>query len=134
MATRHKDWLEQAKRNFQHARDSLEIQSYEWSCFAAQQSAEKAVKALFRQTVASVQVNSVTILLTRLPESARPATELVDKAKELDKHYVASRYPDSWPQGAPFQYFTGQQARRSVQYANEIINFCEGIASERKDL
>ncbi len=126
--------MNQAKHDLQHARNSFKMEHYEWCCFAAQQSAEKAVKSLFRHTVASVQVNSVTILLAKLPESVRPATELVDKAKELDKHYIASRYPDSWPQGAPFQYFTGQQARRSVQYANEIINFCEGIASERKDL
>ena len=92
MATRHEDWMKQAKHDLQHARNSLENQDYEWCCFAAQQSAEKAVKSLFRHTVASVQVNSVTILLAKLPESVRPATELVDKARKTQWRKSNSSY------------------------------------------
>jgi HEPN domain-containing protein len=125
MATRHEDWMKQAKRDLQHARGSLEIQSYEWCCFAAQQSAEKAVKALFQKLGADAWGHSVSNLLSNLPESARPALGLIDKAKELDKHYIASRYPNSYPSGAPFQYYTKAEAERSVQYADEIIGFCE---------
>ena len=134
MAARHEDWMKQAKRDLQHARNSLQMEDYEWRCFAAQQSAEKAVKALFQRIVTSLQVNSVTMLLNKLPESIKPPTELVDKAKDLDKHYITSRYPDSWPQGAPFQYLTEQQARRSIQYASEIISFCDGIPGGQRGI
>jgi HEPN domain-containing protein len=49
MATREKDWLRQAKRDLEHAQHALEDEDYEWSCFAAQQAAEKAVKALYQK-------------------------------------------------------------------------------------
>ena len=48
MATRHEDWMNQAKRDLQHAKNSFESQDYEWCCFAAQQSAEKAVRHFSR--------------------------------------------------------------------------------------
>ena len=47
MANRAVDWLAQAERDLQHARHSLEAGDFEWACFAAQQSAEKAAKAAF---------------------------------------------------------------------------------------
>ena len=49
MATREEDWLRQAKRDLEHARHALEDRDYEWSCFAAQQAAVKAVKALYQK-------------------------------------------------------------------------------------
>ena len=133
MAARHEDWMKQAKRDLQHARNSLESEHYEWRCFAAQQSAEKAVKALFQKLGARVKGNSVTVLLANLSESIGPTTGLIDKAKELDKHYIASRYPYSWPSGAPLQYHTESQAERSIQYAGEIISFCGDILSREGD-
>ncbi len=46
MADRSKDWLNQALRDLNHAKISLEHEDYEWACFASHQAAEKAVKAL----------------------------------------------------------------------------------------
>ena len=129
MATRHEDWMKQANRDLQQARILLENQGYEWACFAAQQSAEKAVKALFQKLAADAWGSSVTMLLANLPESVKPAAELINKAKELDKHYIASRYPDSYPTGAPFQYYTKAEAERSIQYSDEVIRFCENKIS-----
>ena len=49
MATRYADWLWQAKRDIEHARASALSGFYERACFAAQQAAEKALKALFQR-------------------------------------------------------------------------------------
>mgnify|MGYP001774379981 CR=1 FL=1 len=49
MPTRYEDWLKQAEKDLKHAENSLEDKDYEWSCFAAQQSADKAVKALYQK-------------------------------------------------------------------------------------
>ena len=125
MATRHEDWMRQAKRDLRHARNSLESGDYEWCCFAAQQSAEKAVKALFQKLGADAWGHSVNKLLSNLPKSVKPALGLIDKAKELDRHYITSRYPNSYPSGAPFEYYTRVEAERLIQYADEIIRFCE---------
>ncbi len=40
------DWLAQAKRDLEHAHQSSGLGHFEWACFAAQQAAEKAAKAL----------------------------------------------------------------------------------------
>jgi HEPN domain-containing protein len=47
MVSRAKDWMRQANKDLRHAERSLEFGDYEWACFAAQQAAEKAVKALY---------------------------------------------------------------------------------------
>ena len=43
---RDMDWLTQARADLEHARHSLAMEDCEWACFAAQQSAEKAVESL----------------------------------------------------------------------------------------
>ncbi|NTW21878.1 MAG: HEPN domain-containing protein, partial [Nostocales cyanobacterium W4_Combined_metabat2_030] len=52
-------WLRQAKRDLDHARLALSGGNYEWACFAAQQSAEKAVKALFLKKIWSTILHPV---------------------------------------------------------------------------
>lgn len=47
MAGRYGDWLKQGQRDLTHARRAMGAGDYEWACFAAQQGAEKAVKALY---------------------------------------------------------------------------------------
>jgi HEPN domain-containing protein len=45
MGNRAADWLRQAEADLKHARTSLDHGEHEWSCFASQQAAEKAVAA-----------------------------------------------------------------------------------------
>ena len=56
MVSRARDWLRQALRDLEHARRSLEMGDYEWACFASQQAAEKAVKALYQHIGVEVWV------------------------------------------------------------------------------
>ena len=111
-------------RGLEHARRSAESGDYEWACFAAQQAAEKAVKALYQRLGVEVWGHSVSRLLSALPGGHRPSGELIDKAKELDKHYVGARYPSLHPEGAPLDYYTGEEARRAIMYAEEIVEYC----------
>ena len=39
------DWLEEAKADLRHASQASRIGSYNWACFAAEQAAERALKA-----------------------------------------------------------------------------------------
>ena len=127
MSERHADWLRQAKRDLTHARNAEKDGCYEWSCFATQQGAEKAVKAVYQRLGAAAWGHSVTMLLTNLPETYRPPETLVDQAKALDKHYITARYPNGFEQGAPLDYYTRPEAERSIQDAQAIIHFCENI-------
>jgi HEPN domain-containing protein len=125
MPERHADWLRQAKRDLAHARRAAEDGDYEWSCFAAQQGAEKAVKAVYQRLGAVAWGHSVTMLLTNLPQTRRPPETLVERAKALDKHYITTRYPNGFERGAPLDYYTRPEAERSIQDARVIIDFCE---------
>ena len=85
MPARYEDWFRQAKRDLDHAKRSSESRDYEWACFAAQQSAEKGVKALFLKVNCSVWGNSVGALLQQLPAPWQANESLVNAGKELDK-------------------------------------------------
>lgn len=126
MASRAEDWFRQALRDLQHARDALDRKTYEWSAFAAQQAAEKAVKALYQRLGAEARGHSVTQLLAALPPSARPSDDLIESAKDLDKHYITPRYPNSYPEGAPMDFYTRAEAQRAVDGAERIIEHCKG--------
>jgi HEPN domain-containing protein len=124
MVSRAKDWMRQALKDLSHAERSLEFGHYEWACFAAQQAAETAVKALYESRNMEVWGHSVSRMLEALPEDLRPDVELIEKAKELDRHYIPTGYPNFHSEGAPLDYYTKRDAERAVEVAREVIEFC----------
>lgn len=125
MPSRHEDWLKQARRDLDHARHALRDGDYEWACFAAQQGAEKAAEALFQSLGAEAWGHSVSALLAGLPAEIGVGEEMLENAKELDKHYIPPRYPNSHPQGAPLEYYTRKEAERAIDHGETVVSFCE---------
>jgi len=123
MANRAQDWFRQAERDLEQARDSRAAGRHEWSCFAAHQAAEKAVKALHLARGQEAWGHVVAQLLAELPASAGVSGELVDKARVLDAFYVGTRYPNGHPSGAPFEHYGKLQSEEALLYAGEIIEF-----------
>lgn len=123
MANRAADWLKQAQRDYQHAIDSHKRQDYEWACFAAQQAAEKAAKALHLSIGQEVWGHVIAKILRELPAEISVPTGLIDKAMVLDNFYIPPRYPDSHPEGAPFEHYGELQSKEAIAYAGEIITF-----------
>lgn len=76
MPDRSRDWFEQAERDLGHARDAHRSGTYEWACFAAQQAAEKAVKALHLSRGQEVWGHAVARLLAELPEETEAPSDL----------------------------------------------------------
>jgi HEPN domain-containing protein len=63
----------QAKKDLQSARNSLASEDFEWACFQAQQSAEKALKAvLYGRGMRRIITHSVFELI-RARSSSRPS-------------------------------------------------------------
>ena len=124
MVMRAGDWFRQAGKDLAHARRARDQADYEWACFASQQAAEKAVKALHQSLHTDAFGHSVSRLLQDLPRQVKPTRELVEEAKALDKHYIPSRYPNFHPEGAPMDYYTKTEAMKAVEGAERIIEFC----------
>ena len=129
MVERSKDWLAQAERDLAQARASLRDGFFEWACFAAQQGAEKAVKALIQSRSGEAWGHSVAALIDALPDKLRP-DNLRDKALELDQAYIPSRYPNAHPVSFPGKTFTHGMAERLIDYADQIIAYCKTKLSE----
>jgi HEPN domain-containing protein len=123
MPSRAQDWLNQAIRDLEQAQDSQNAGRHEWACFAAQQAAEKAVKALHLHQGQEAWGHVIARLLAELPASVAAPSNLMDKARVLDNFYIPARYPNSHPQGAPFEHYGPLQSEAAIRYAREIINF-----------
>jgi HEPN domain-containing protein len=121
MADRARDWLAQAERDLEQALDSQGAGRHEWACFAAQQSGEKAVKALHLAKGQDAWGHVIARLLKELP-LAVPGP-LVEKAQVLDNFYVATRYANGHPAGAPFEHYGPLQSGDAIRYAGEILEF-----------
>jgi len=130
MVERSADWIKQARRDLESAEYELKGGFYEWACFLSQQAAEKAVKSLIQKLGGEALGHSVAGLLQSLPENLRPGRELLELAKELDKAYIPTRYPNVHPQGAPFEIYTQTEAERLISHARRILEWCEGLLSK----
>jgi HEPN domain-containing protein len=129
MSNRGKDWLRQALKDLRHAKNAKEDEDYEWSCFASQQSAEKALKAVYYHLNQEAWGHSIKRLLENLPEEIQNTNDLVPHAKVLDKYYIPTRYPNGFDEGIPGDYFTEEEAVKGIEYAEDIIQFSEDIFS-----
>lgn len=125
MPSRADDWLRQALRDLAHARNTLGDGVYEWAAFAAQQAAEKAVKGLFQSLGAEARGHSISQLLASLPPAVRPTEAAIEDAKELERHYIGPRYPNSYPEGTPGDFYTATEAQRAIAAAERIIEHCQ---------
>ena len=121
MANCAEDWLAQSERDLEHARSAQREGRHEWACFAAQQSAEKAVKALHLSLGQEAWGHVVARLLGELPVQVE--ADLIDKAKVLDNFYVPTRYANGHPEGAPFEHYGPIQSNEAIDYAGQILEF-----------
>ena len=128
MAARAHDWFRQAEADLNHARHALEDGDSEWACFAAQQAAERAAKAAHQSLGQDAWGHSVTELLRALqPQVPDIDDAVVDAARSLDKLYIATRYPNGLPSGAPADYYTRTEAARAIHEAEIVIERCRNV-------
>ncbi len=120
MPERSADWFRQAERDLAAARELRSGGFHEWSCFLAQQSAEKAVKAVFQKLGADAWGHSVLELLGQLPDTHRAAPAVLDAARLLDRFYIAARYPNGWAE-------RDDDARQAIDRAQDVLRFCHDL-------
>ena len=123
MSRRHTDWLVQAQRDLKAARDSLNAGNYEWTAFQAQQGAEKALKAFLRYHNFEARGHTLVHLLSNVQDFATVPPGLWPKVRELDRHYIQTRYPNGFATGHPGEFYDQETAERTLAYGTEILEF-----------
>ncbi len=98
---------------------------FEWACFCAHQAAEKAVKAVHEARGEQAWGHSVRELLESIDADAPPG--ILDAARELDRCYIPTRYPNGFDRGAPKDHFGEPDAARTIAGAEEILRLCDGL-------
>ncbi len=121
MADRAPDWMAQAERDLEQARSSQAEGRHEWACFAAQQAAEKAVKALHLALGQEAWGHVVGRPLRELPVGVEEG--LVDMARVLDNFYVPTRHANGHPEGPPFEHYGRLQSSEAIRCAGAILDF-----------
>lgn len=119
-------WLKQALHDFEVAKKHYRDEYWSDCCFLAQQAAEKVLKGyLFylglRPGTYEVFTHSVNELLkhcrkldSRFPE--------ISGAKELDKFYIPTRYPDAFPGDVPYEMYDRKDGTLAIKTASKIIS------------
>ena len=121
-------WLAQAQSDIAAAKSSAASSHYEWACFQAQQSAEKAMKACWFSLDLDPWGHSVAKLVDGLPgnlvgQAFLPARE---PARQLDKLYIPTRYPNGLPEMTPSEAFSAGDAEAAIS-ADEQIHALAGL-------
>ena len=119
-------WLRQAADDYRFGRLALRNQFHAQACFIAQQTAEKAVKAVaYHLGMRPVVGHSIHALLKRLNARGRVTEKLLVLGGELDQYYIATRYPDALPGITPSDAFSEAQARIALQAARRILSWAQ---------
>lgn len=126
MSQRHEDWLAQARRDLKAAQDSLNDSNYEWATFQSQQAAEKALKGLLRFHNVESTGHTLSYLLRQVESCTPVSSDYWPMVRELDRHYIQTRYPNGFAAGYPGQFYDDVTARRCVEYAEQLVTFALG--------
>jgi HEPN domain-containing protein len=112
------DWWRQAQNDLKFARAALRGRFYSQCCFICQQGAEKALKSVLLKRGARVVF---THSLVKLCVTLKMNGALKVAAQTLDQYYVAGRYPDGLPAGAPFEMFSASHAKEALEAARKLF-------------
>ena len=120
---RSKDWLAQSNEDLKSAKLMLDAGDYEWACFIAHQSAEKALKALLEVKKVRPWGHDLLELITLLPSTLTVADKIRQALYRLNLYYITTRYPDVFPKGYPAEKFSLTQAKVAIKDAKLVIQF-----------
>lgn len=116
-------YLSQARHTLASAGRDIADGDFAWACFKSQQAAEMAAKGFIRASGGLATGHSVVALLHTA--IADVPDGLARCARELDKVYIPTRYPDVYDAGSPHEYFDQTDATAHVECAAGIVAHLE---------
>lgn len=120
MRSRAGDWLKQARSELAWAHDSFLHGHWAFVCFTSQQVAEKCLKSIaIHRGATQVKGHSTFLIAQALKINGR----IESMSQRLDQYYITTRYPDAFSEGAPYEFFTEDQAKEALGFASAFIAY-----------
>lgn len=117
-------WQQAADDALAGAAAQRDADLHHWACFLAEQAAQLAMKGLLHGLGAPAWGHDLVDLGERVRSALNE--ELPDAVaaslRRLSRHYVASRYPDAHPAGAPGSHYGAEDAQQAVADAERVIS------------
>lgn len=114
-------WLSQAEQQFEVGEYNRAGGYSPAACFFFQQAGELALKALLVRHGVRERVHTVAHLVARLAKLNESVADLEAAARDLDRFYVTTRYPDSLPSGTSRDHFIPEDAESAQNAARSIL-------------
>lgn len=92
-----RDWLKEAEADLKHAKNCLKLESYNWACFAAQQSTEEALRAFVMafSRKRPLHTHDLIKLYGEAKGKLKLPYETTEHLGELSSYYTLARYPNA---------------------------------------
>ncbi len=112
-------WLLTAQEDLEVARTLHEAGKFSHACFLSQQSAEKALKALWFAIDHDPWGYSIQKLVMQFPRQNMlgDSQNWLTQAGFLDKFYIPTRYPNGLPDLTPSQVYTSRDSAPAIETA-----------------
>ncbi len=85
-----KAWMKKSSSDLKASKDSLNSGNYEWACFQAQQSVEKALKSLYIKKNKRLWKTHDLVLLAK---EVKAPEEIILFCSQINPAYIDTRYP-----------------------------------------
>jgi HEPN domain-containing protein len=126
-------WLETAREDLDAAQALSDKEKYSHSCFFAQQSGEKALKALWFFLGEDPWGHSIQKLMSELPdpEIRSRLAEFLEMGAVLDRYYIPTRYPNGLPDLTPGKVYFQKDASHCIDSARRLLDQvkeCMGVS------
>jgi HEPN domain-containing protein len=121
-------WVKKSKTFMNYAEKDLQEGRFDSSAFFAQQSAELLLKAiLLKRTGARPYTHSLTELLELIAQvfSAEIPDDVRVCAHILERHYIASRYPD-----AGIGEYDKSDAQEALRCLKRLMDYVRGLGED----
>lgn len=114
------EWMERAESDLKHAEFSMGNDESHWAQFAAQQAAEKALKAhCLKKGLGLLKAHELAFLAKKIGAPG----PIVEKCAMLSPFYTSARYPDA--DIAQNESAKKKAAQEAIDAAREVISWCK---------
>lgn len=119
-------WRSEADRALSGARLQADAGLHNWACFAAEQAAQLAAKALLHGLGRGPWGHDLVRLGELMRESdVEVPPQVADALRRLGRHYIPARYPDAHAEGPPGTHYGPADAAEAIRDAELILGLVD---------